>query len=329
MNGESKSAHQPDTGRTEEGSAQADPPIPQSPPPTLKEIRDLYERGTNIMRYFRELEGSELNSPEAIQISYDLQSRSVTHEMATEEYIKRHDAYTSAIADALSQRGGISLLEAGVGEAKTLCDVIAKMSIKPVHVYGFDFAWSRIASGLQYASRLETPQPSLSTGDLFAMPFADDTFDVVFTAQAVNPNHGREEEALRELYRVTRRWLVLFELDYELGNEETRRRIEEHGYCRDLVGTAKRLGYNVVEHRLLGADVRPSIQVSVLVIEKPDGEESSATPSFACPRCHQPLVSHRGHYFCTECLTIYPIVNGIPCLLPGNGILATKYLEFQ
>ena len=161
------------------------------------------------------------------------------------------------------------------------------------------------------------------------MPFADDSFDLVFTAQAVNPNHGREEEAMRELYRVTRRWLLLFELDYELGNEETRRRIEEHGYCRDLVGTAGRLGYKVVEHRLLGADVRPSIQVSVLVIEKPGSDDAPAAPSFGCPRCHRPLVFHRGNYFCTECLMVYPVVNGIPCLLPGHAILATKYLEFQ
>jgi SAM-dependent methyltransferase len=298
-------------------------------PRTLKDVRELYDQGTNIMRYFRELEGSSVNSSEAIQISYDLQSGCATGEVADPEYMARYNAYTSAIARNLSQYGGMSLLEAGVGEAKTLCDVMTKMPVTPPHIYGFDLAWSRIATGLEYAARFPQFHPSLSMGDLFAMPFADNTFDVVFTAQAVNPNHGREEEAMRELYRVTRQWLLLFELDYELGGEETKRRIEEHGYCRDLVGTAKRLGYKVVEHRLLGADVRPSIQVSVLVIEKPGADADSAAPSYGCPRCHQLLVSHRGNYFCSECLAVYPVLNGIPCLLPGSGILATKYLEFE
>jgi SAM-dependent methyltransferase len=297
-------------------------------PRNLKGIRELYDQGTNIMRYFRELEGTSLNSSEAIQISYDLQSGCTSGEVADPEYVARYDAYTSAIARTLSQYGGTSLLEAGVGEAKTLCDVMTKMPVSPPHIYGFDLAWSRIATGLEYAARHDGFHPSLSMGDLLAMPFADNTFDVVFTAQAVNPNHGREEEAMRELYRVTRRWLLLFELDYELGGEETKRRIEEHGYCRDLVGTAKRLGYKVVEHRLLGADVRPSIQVSVLVIEKP-GADGSTAPSYGCPRCHQSLVSHRGNYFCADCLVVYPVLNGIPCLLPGSGILATKYLEFR
>jgi len=300
-----------------------------NPPLSVRGIQGLYDQGTNVMRYFREVAGTSRNSPEAILISYDLQSGCDIRAMLDPEYSARFDAYVTAIADTLGLRGGTSLLEAGVGEAKTLCDVVARLAVKPQYIYGFDLAWSRIATGLQYAARFEQPPPQLSTGDLFAMPFADDTFDVVFTAQAVEPNNGREEEALRELYRVTRRWLVLFEPDYELGNDETKRRIEEHGYCRDLAGAATRLGYQVVERRLLGAHLRPSNQTGVLIIEKPSSDSTAPTPGYACPRCHRPFVSHCHNYFCTECLTVFPILNGIPCLLPGNGILATKYLEFR
>ena len=42
-------------------------------------------------------------------------------EMENAEYIARHDAYTTAIAQALSQRGGASLLEAGVGRSARRC----------------------------------------------------------------------------------------------------------------------------------------------------------------------------------------------------------------
>ena len=238
------------------------------------------------------------------------------------------EEYVAAIARVLQPLDGKTILEAGVGEATTLCGVLNQLHPAPERVFGFDLAWSRIAIARAYAKR-ETPcRPQLCTGDFFATPFADGAFDIVFTSHAVEPNFGREEEALRELYRVARRWVVLFEPSYELGNEATKRHIEEHGYCRGLTETAKRLGYRVVEYRLLDLDWVDYNQTGVIVIEKPEsGTADASRADYACPRCHHALVNRGGNYFCSDCLVVYPQVGGIPCLLPQNAILATKYLD--
>jgi len=66
----------------------------------------------------------------------------------------------------------------------------------------------------------------------------------------------------------------------------------------------------------------------VIVIEKPeDGTGDASLADYACPRCHHGLVNHGGSFFCTDCLIVYPLVGGIPCLLPQNAILATKYMD--
>ena len=145
-----------------------------------------------------------------------------------------------------------------------------------------------------------------------------------FISHAIEPNF-RQTEALAELYRVCARWLVLFEPSYELGSEATRKHIEEHGYCRNLAGAARELGLDVVEHRLLDFTHTSNNQTGVLVIRKPATESRTPPVQFGCPVCRSPLTSLRGHFFCPECLLVFPVLDGIPCLLPGNGILASKY----
>ena len=222
----------------------------ENPPLTLKELKKLYDERVNIMGLFRELTGSSQNSVDAILVSYDLQSGSYARgieDPARKEMLHR---YTAAIAAVLDRFPAASILEAGVGEATTLSNVIAKLKRPPKSVHGFDISWSRIDVAREYAARFEGFAPTLFTGDLFHIPAPDSAFDLVFTAHAIEPNFGRERKALAELYRVARRWLVLFKPSYELGSDATKLHIEKHGYCRNLRGVAEELGCKVIEHRL-------------------------------------------------------------------------------
>lgn len=295
--------------------------------PSARELRELYEKKTNIMAHLRAVTGSEVNNPEAVLISYDLQSGSYTEAWKNPEHREVRERYTAEIAAVLDALGGDSLMEAGVGEATTLCSVVERLSRRPAVVAGFDIAWSRIACARRHAAERGQPGHLLFTGDLFAVPAADCAFDIVYTAHSLEPNHGREAEAMRELYRVARRWMVLFEPSYELGNEATRRRIEEHGYIRGLPGLAREFGWEIVEHRALRHPIRDNNQTAVLVIRKPEPAGAGEPAGLACPNCRTRLVAHRGHQFCPECLAVFPVIENIPCLLPRNAILATKFLD--
>jgi uncharacterized protein YbaR (Trm112 family) len=195
-------------------------------------------------------------------------------------------------------------------------------------VLGFDLSWSRIAFANRYASQFPAIHPRLFTGDLFSVPLPDSSVDIVFTAHSLEPNHGREKQALEELYRITRTWLVLCEPSYELGSEATRKHIEKHGYVRNLPGLARELGYRITEHRLLDATWVPYNQTGLLIIAKESRPSTTGETPLGCPTCKAALRLARGNYFCENCLKVFPVIDGIPCLLPSNGILATKYLEW-
>ena len=53
------------------------------------------------MAWFREMRGEQLNSVEAIRISYDLQSGSYVCALESEEHRRKLELYARAIADVL------------------------------------------------------------------------------------------------------------------------------------------------------------------------------------------------------------------------------------
>jgi ubiquinone/menaquinone biosynthesis C-methylase UbiE len=294
----------------------------------MESVAKWYEDGRNIMASFRELNGgTKTNSLEAIMVSYDLQAGSYTRNMETPAYASFMERFSTAVAALMDGFAPESLLEAGVGEATTFANVVARLKRRPDRCAGFDLSWSRVFCARKYARKLGVPA-EFAVGNLTAIPAADASFDVVFTCDAIEPNHGREVEILQELFRVARRWVVMLEPSYELGSEETRTHIRKHGYCRNLRGHAEAIGLRVVEHRLFDHCFNPKSQTGLLVIEK-QAPVSGGRRWQACPCCKGPLAPASGHLYCTACRRIYPVLRGIPCLTPDNGVLGSKYLEAE
>ena len=288
----------------------------------LQLIKQLYGEGKNIMQHFRSAGGSDRNSTEAILVSYDFQAGSyVANVKANPDFM---DQYSAAVANVLKPLGGNSIMEAGVGEATTISNVLTKLDSKP-NAYGYDLSWSRISYGVDYANEKGVgDQLQLFTGDLFQMPLVDNAVDIVYTSHSIEPNGGREREALEELYRVAARYVVLLEPCYELGSEEARARMKEHGYVTTLKSTAEELGYKIVEHRLFDLSSNPLNPTGLLLIEK-DANGQAADNPFACPVTRSPLENRGDCWFAPESLLTYPIIQNIPCLLPNTAILASHF----
>jgi SAM-dependent methyltransferase len=293
------------------------------------EFRTAYQQGENILRLIRDRFGLSTNEQAAILASYDLQAGSYIEALADPEFRSVHQLYTQAIADVIRPLEPRSLLEAGVGEATTLWEVSRHLSAIE-HLYGFDLVWSRVYCGARYL-RKRGNRASLLVGELEAIPFPDNSFDVVFTAHAVEPNNGREEVILGELYRVTRKYLALFEPGYELAGPEARARMESHGYCRGLPALAKRRGWRVVDWRMLNVSIHASNPTAVLVIEKNPIELPSYNTKvgipFSCPACREVLYES-DHWFCRTCGLVYPQIKGIPCLSRMSAIVAGRFGEY-
>lgn len=115
----------------------------------------------------------------------------------------------------------------------------------------------------------------------------DNSIDLVYTSHSIEPNGGREEEALRELYRITKKYLVLLEPSYEFADTECRKRMKKNGYVTKLYSTAKRLGYKIVEHRLFDYSRNRLNPTGLMIIEKEAANEGKC--NLVCPISHTEL----------------------------------------
>jgi len=291
---------------------------------TPRELQKLYNKGINITQFLREEQSLKQNSREIIEIAYDLQAGSYVEAMQRPEVVAHKRDYTLEIANMIrSLCDPTSILEAGVGEATTLSGVIKNLGAK-VESFGFDLSWSRIARAKQWLKSEDCSNTTLCTGDLFNIPFADHSIDVVYTSHSIEPNGGHEKELLQELFRVCKKYLILLEPGYELASDESRARMESHGYCKNLKGVAESLGYTVLKHHLFPFTLNPMNPTAVTIIEKKVNLEAPSTV-LVCPKFKTPLEEIDHALFSPEGLLVYPIIKGIPCLRIENGILASTF----
>lgn len=297
-----------------------------------KELKAKYEKGENIAAILRSEAGLKHNTEKIIEASYDIQAGAYVSAMEQEDYKLQVREYSFEIAMLLKSLGAgsaSSILEAGVGEATTFSGVLKNLDQDQIRAYGFDLSWSRIAIARNWLSGEGIFKPVLCTGSLLNIPFADNSIDIVYTSHSIEPNGGMEEPILKELHRVSKKMLVLIEPAYELAAEDARKRMDAHGYCKNLVAISKRLDFNVIEHRLFYM-VSPMNPTALTVIQKEEVEldtPPSASP-FACPIYKTPLQDlGGGGLFSPEALAVYPVIAGIPCLRMENAIVASYFPE--
>jgi ubiquinone/menaquinone biosynthesis C-methylase UbiE len=288
----------------------------------------MYEQGVNISIYLRDKYGSD-NTPEIIEMAYDLQAGSYTTKMKDITEKKLRENIGSELAKNILSvlRNPCSILEAGIGEGNQLSEVLACIN-KPVASYGFDISWSRIMYAKKWLHEQKYPDVTLFTGDLLHIPCTDNAFDIVYTCHAVEPNRGNEELILRELFRITKKYLLLLEPSYELADEKAKQRMDVMGYVKNLKETAESLGFTILEYKPFPYRFNELNPNAIMIIQK---NETVIKPShiFACPQFKTPLYESADGLFSPEALRVYPVIGGIPCLRIENGIIVSKYLEFM
>lgn len=291
----------------------------------LQRIKELYKQNVNIIKHLKQLDNRVQNTTEDIMISYDFQAGSYLRNYQRNQEIYNEIGKRIAVKiNQLGTRG--SLLEAGIGDGVMLGVIVPQLDKRPERIYGFDLSWSRVKYSRKFLVERNLGEIELFTGDMFCAPIKTNGVDIVYTSHAVEPNGGREEEALRELYRISNKYLVLVEPAYELANEAARSRMREHGYVTNLYETAKRLGYRVLEYSLLGISLNPLNPTGIMIIEKNEKKETM-DDALCCPHTKTSLIRCGGALYSKKSLLAYPMLDGIPCLLPDNAIIATKFLD--
>lgn len=291
----------------------------------ISKIQEIYSKGENIINYLKKIDKRDNNTIEDILISYDFQAGSyIRHADNNKEYINN---YTNALASVILKLGSVAtILEVGVGEATTLANLAKKLTTQGTRFGGFDISWSRIHFAKKYLASLNV-SAFVCTGDLFMSPFTDSSIDIVYTSHSIEPNGGREEEALNELYRITNKYLVLLEPSFELAGDEAKQRMLKNGYITNLKAVIEKLGYTLLEYRLFDYSSNPLNPTALYIIEKNRHADNKQTIDPYCPIGKTRLQERADHFFSEKSLLSYPKIDSIPCLTPFNAILTSKMNE--
>ncbi len=299
-------------------------------------LRQKYAENRNILAHLREARKLDVNDERAVMVAYDLQAGSYVARLESDPAVaEQHRASATAFARLFDDLGVVSLLDAGTGEATMLASILGQMRQPPADIHGFDISFSRLLVGQRWLSRQGFVSARLFAGSLTQVPVLADTFDTVFTNHALEPNRGREKEIIAELYRVCRRYLILREPSWELGDEATRQHIEQHRYIKGLPGVLAELGLDVIEHRRFEGDVNAANRSALTIVRKRPGDIGPNAPAafpkipYASPIGKGPLRFTGEAYYSADDALIFPVISGVPCLLAENGVFSTRYLEVR
>ena len=289
----------------------------------IEKIKEIYSKGENIIKYLRGLDNSKQNSVEDIVISYDVQAGSYIR-LLNHEFKSKYCNLLAQIIDGYQPCS--SIMEAGIGEATTLGYLLKHLTKQPANILGFDISWSRLKFAQNFLREFNpnSNDISLFVANLFEIPLLDNSVDIVYTSHAIEPNGGKEKEAIQELYRVTGKYLILLEPSFEFANDAAKIRMEEHGFVKNLYATSVELGYKIIEHRLFELSANPLNPTGLIVIER---SNSVNPPDLKCPLSKTNLIKYNDSLlFSKDSLLSYPVIDQIPCLLKENSILTTHLL---
>jgi ubiquinone/menaquinone biosynthesis C-methylase UbiE len=232
-----------------------------------RKLFNLYKQGVNLCAYLREKEGVKENTVEIIKKSYDTRAGmdvDMVKSGKIADHVVKYSLLLSQIIESYIKPE--SILEAGVGEGITLLGVAKYFT--QAKIQGFDISPNRIKVAKKWLKENGVNTVELKTGNLLGIPYRDNSFDVVYTSHAIEPNRGKEEQILQELYRVAKKYLFLLEPGYEFAKPEYQKRMESLSFVKGLREVSERLGYKVLKHELFPLTVQVENPTAILIIKK-------------------------------------------------------------
>lgn len=291
----------------------------------LEKLRQLFNEGESLTHWI-----TSNNIPmneELISIIYDLQAGTYTASAkANPLHIKR---FATEIAAAIKTLPGYlqvsRILDCGIGEGTTLIPLLDELGFSG-KVLGFDISPSRASWAALNAQHLDNVQ--LFVAEMSQIPIPDHSIDLVLTVHSIEPNGAHENLLIRELSRVTARYVVMVEPDFESASLDQKARMNQLGYIGSLHDAISLANLNVIDKVPLEENINPLNKASIWLCEKsdfklpdrkPDEEKSTVGHHWIDPLFLSPLDLEDGWLKSPDGVW-YPTLNGMPLLRKNDGV---------
>lgn len=295
----------------------------------ILEAKKAFMEGKNVTNYLRDQKNVDINTPEIIETSYDLQSGSYI------DFVKKNSGQTELYTRELSSilNNFISketrFLDIGSGELTTLSYVLNYLKDIPKITYAFDISWSRLFKGIGFAEDIlgnysKSIMPFVAK--ISEIPLPNKSIDITTSSHALEPNGGNLEELLKELFRVTKDKLVLFEPCYEINSDEGKKRMDSLGYIKNLHIEVEKLGGRLVERLDIKNIENPLNPTSCFIIEpsRVDIASDMNDSQLICePLTHHELKKIENFLYSEKTGLCYPVIKSIPILRSDCSVLTT------
>ncbi|MCB9981676.1 MAG: class I SAM-dependent methyltransferase [Rhodospirillales bacterium] len=293
-----------------------------------------YAEGKNVTQFLRKQMKTEENTAEIIETAYDLQAG--TYIQYANENIDFIDKYSSEAAKIIEENVESidSILDIGTGELTTLTSIIGHMHSPPERIYAFDISWSRIFKGITYAHEHAGPLYSRFVpfvADIAEIPMPENAVNTVISSHALEPNGGKLEILMSELFRVAHDKLILFEPCYEINSPEGKKRMEDLGYIRGIDDTIETLGGTLIEKIEMKTISNPLNPTVCFIIKPPKSNYDNVqitNTSFSAPGTNFPLTKIDDFYFSQHTGLSFPVIKSVP-ILRSNAAILTSSLSIE
>lgn len=261
---------------------------------------------------------TELSALERIEIAYALQSGSYTASRDLPAAAAYRAEVQERLAGWLSQHDCRSVLDLGAGEGTAWHGWSTALD----HLALVDLSLNRLSWAPANTAAAPVREITRIKGDIGAPPALERGFDAVVTMHAMEPNGPSAQSLVEAAASCAARLLVLFEPDYASAHPAMRARMEKHNYARDIFASARMLeGFSLIEEGALDHPVNPDNATRFIALVRTDAPAQAASGSLADPLSRRPLTPVEGGYRDAAGDFLYPALNGVACLAPGDGVL--------
>ena len=197
-----------------------------------------------------------------------------------------HSYYADIIGKIIKQTKSKSFLEVGAGELthiNKIYNLLKKNNFKIDKSGALDISFKRLLAGKKYLKSKKNKINYIVQGNAAELPFADDSFDLIYTTHCLEQVPSLFVESVNEMLRVAKNYVVLLEPSFELSNEITSNYITYKGYVqinKKLLGNIKYKYFKRIKlpfkQYLNGAEL--------IIYKKKSKKNKRSKVEFICPK---------------------------------------------